>query len=527
MTEIYPGAQDQPTSGRPKSQWNKLTSSRSNFVNACVVYAQLTQPFIFPPPNADPDNLEATVDSQSTGSRGLNNVANKISLGLMAPGIPAFRIDLSHEGARDVERQTGMPAARLRQDLLTKSAEIEGEVSRLFEKKHLRPKMVRAIKLLATTGNACVILGRGKRRKMRVLNMHKFVVQRDVEGEVLKAIIRERVRIAELTKDVIELYRKQNRESYAANNDDHQVEYFIVVSRNADEGYDVEHWVDDVHLVDMNKTYKSALDSPYHFPTWELPDERNYGVGLVEQLTGDLQAISRMAGGLVDGADGCFEYRWIIPPSSGMTVDQFQETRNRGAVSGDMKGCGVLSPASALAAAIPTVDAIRARVEQGLNAAMMTLQVRDAERVTREEVRMIAQEADEAYGGAYSHIAGGFLEPLIHWLLEDIDVKTDAGLDIVITSGVEALSRTRDVEALRQSFDDLATTQTLPDEMKARIKWKELAEIVASGRASKLASVIMTEEEFGQTQQTQAQGAVNTAGAIAQSEEDARSQNAA
>ncbi|MBL1329612.1 hypothetical protein JL926_19595, partial [Acinetobacter baumannii] len=55
--------------------------------------------------------------------------------------------------------------------------------------------------------------------------------------------------------------------------------------------------------------------------------------------------------------------------------------------------------------------------------------VRDAERVTAEEIRMQANELETSLGGVYSRLAVDFQKPMAYWLTKRAGVKL-AGKDI-------------------------------------------------------------------------------------------------
>jgi hypothetical protein len=74
---------------------------------------------------------------------------------------------------------------------------------------------------------------------------------------------------------------------------------------------------------------------------------------------------------------------------------------------------------------------------------------RDAERVTAEEIRLVAGELEDALGGIYSILSQELQLPLVKIILKDSKTKLPEGLvEPVIVTGLEALGRGHDYNKL-------------------------------------------------------------------------------
>ena len=128
--------------------------------------------------------------------------------------------------------------------------------------------------------------------------------------------------------------------------------------------------------------------------------------------------------------------------------------------------------------------------------------IRDAERVTTEEVRLTAQELETAYGGVYSTLASSLQTPVARWLFKSIKLDLKGNdLDVTIITGLDALSRNGDLENFRLAMGDMAAVSTVPPELAARIKWEEVASFIGQGRNIDLARFLMTNAEYAQVQE--------------------------
>ena len=122
---------------------------------------------------------------------------------------------------------------------------------------------------------------------------------------------------------------------------------------------------------------------------------------------------------------------------------------------------------------------------------------------------MTAQELETSYGGVYSTLASSLQKPVARWLFASIKLDLNgADLEVTIVTGLDALSRNGDLENFRMAMGDMASVVNVPPELAARMKWEEVASFIGQGRNIDLSRFIMTDAEFGQKQQAQAQSRV-------------------
>jgi hypothetical protein len=146
--------------------------------------------------------------------------------------------------------------------------------------------------------------------------------------------------------------------------------------------------------------------------------------------------------------------------------------------------------------------------------------IRDAERVTQEEVRMTANELETAYGGVYSTLAASLQKPVGLWLLDASDVSIQGTqIEITIVTGLDALSRNGDLENFRMAMGDMAQVAQLPEAVQARLKWDEIKAFIGQGRNVDLNKFMMTDAEFAKKQEaamaTQMANTVGTEAGVA------------
>jgi hypothetical protein len=363
-----------------------------------------------------------------------------------------------------------------------------------LDDKGQRPKLFQTCRHLVVAGNCLLIL---EKDSLRVLGIRKYVVKRNIKGEVLHLVIKEEVRFDELDQKIVELHRQH----YA---DDHTCAYYKWIKREANGSYTMSQWLDEKRLPKEFNGRWPADRLPYLALTWDLADESDYGTGLVEEYVGDFEACSVLSESTVDGAVLGTEYRMMVNPTGVTSVDDLKNSENGDYIAG--LPADVAPTTGGNPKAIEIAEMINGKYEKRIARGFLmgSAVIRDAERVTTEEVRLTANELETAYGGVYSTLAASLQKPVARWLFDQIelDVK-EADLDVTIVTGLDALSRHGDLENFRLAMGDMAAVTSVPHELAARMKWEDVAAFVGQGRGVDLAKFIMTDAEYGKKQKAQ------------------------
>jgi hypothetical protein len=114
---------------------------------------------------------------------------------------------------------------------------------------------------------------------------------------------------------------------------------------------------------------------------------------------------------------------------------------------------------------------------------MTSAVTRDAERVTAEEIRLLAGELENGLGGGYSRLAVDLQRPLGLFLmaLNKFRVK-DKEIELTVVTGLDALSRNGDLENLRGWLDDIMKLNAAGPEITRPLNLTALYRDLASPR---------------------------------------------
>lgn len=473
-----------------REAWAHMDGLRSGLLRRCERYAELTIRKICLPVGYDRDNQDQSQDYQSAGAAAVNHLTNKLMLALFSPSRPFAKLEAGNN-MKATASQLNLTEVQLNDTL----AEGERRALAALDTLGQRPKLFNALRHLVVTGNVLLCLKKGA---LRTIGLRNYVVQRDIEGRVKQIVIREQLRFDELDPEIVALYRERYQ-------DDASVEFFKWIKR-VDNSYVMTQWLDNIELTENAYKGKWPLDRiPYLALTWDLADESNYGTGLVEEHMGALESLSVLSEAVVNGAVLGTEYRWMVNPNGITQITDLNNSVNGDALPGlptDISPTQGGNP-NAITVATNTLDRYERHIARSF--LMGSSVIRDAERVTQEEVRMTANELETAYGGTYSTLASTLQKPVAVWLFDEVGLPLkESDVTINIVTGLDALSRSEDLTNLRLAMGDLAAFSDLPEQLLRRTKFSEVASYVGQGRNVALHKFLLTDKEDADLQATQA-----------------------
>lgn len=469
--------------------WSACDGIRRSMLTRIERYAALTIPKVCLPDGYDHNATDETHDYQSIGAQAVNHLSNKLMLSMFAPSRPFSKL-VPGKRAKAQAAAMKMTDIQLQQVL----ANGEREAIAALDNKGQRPRLFQVMRHLIVAGNVLLCL---EKDQLRAIGLKNYVVKRNIRGEVMTIVIREKLKFDELDADIVALYSR----NYTAES---EVDFYKWIKREPNGSYTMTQWINGDQLPKKYNGRWPADRLPYLALTWDLADEADYGTGLVEEYSGDFEALSALSESVVDGAVLGTEYRWMVNPNGITQVEDLNNSENGDALPGlpsDVAPSQGGNP-QAITVASEVLDRYERRVSRGF--LMGSAVIRDAERVTQEEVRLTANELETAYGGVYSTLAASLQKPVAIWLFDtiELDIK-GADLDITIVTGLDALSRNGDLENFRLAMGDMASIAQVPDNLAPRVKWEEVGAFIGQGRNIDLSKFLMTDAEFAAKQQAE------------------------
>jgi len=414
-----------------KTRWSKLDGARNTVLDRAKQCTKLTIPSLLVE-QAHTEDVNLDTPYQSLGARAVNNLASKLLVSLLPPNSPFFRFVPDKMALMEIEATQAGASAEI-QDRL---ADIERALVAQIEREALRVPIFEALKLLVATGNALVY--RDKDEGTRVFNLNNYVVKRSPEGKVKEILTKEVVNPSDLPEEM-----------RGDADEDKDVELFTCVKWN---GTNFDAWQEalDQEIPGTRGTFKLE-NLPYIPLRWTSIHNEDYGRGLVEQYLGDLRSLESLAMSIVEASSAAAKVLFLVDPVGSTNISTIAKAKSGSIVKGRAGDISTLQldKSADLQIAYQTMNDIQRRLASAflLNESAR----RDAERVTAEEVRLMAGELEDALGGIYSILTQELQLPLIKLLMLSSKVKFPEGLvEPVIVTGVEALGRGHDYNKLVQ-----------------------------------------------------------------------------
>lgn len=479
-----------------KSRYAKLEGDRRPYTDRAEKCAKYTIPMAFPK-DTDSSSTNYETPYQSIGARGVNNLTSKLMLALFPPNAPFFRLALGD----DIENALGDDSATKQQweEALSK---LERKVTSYMETHQIRTTANEALLQLVIAGNVCVFLPPAE-GGMRIYRLNSYVVSRDGIGNVLEIITKESV-------------------SYGALPPEAQSAIGEAGAVDADRAYDVY-----THTYLEGDVYKSYQEvegaiiegSEQEYPKDKSPwiplrlkkmDGESYGRSFVDEYLGDLKVLEALSKSVAQVAAVASNILYLVNPNAVTRISELSKAKSGDFIRGKIEDIQILqvNKTSDLQITENAIQSIEGRLSYAflLNSAVQ----RNAERVTAEEIRYVANELEDTVGSIYSILSQEFQLPLVKRFMIQMTregaipdlPQGSKGVEPLIVTGIEALGRGHDLTKL-DTF--IRYAQVFPEAFQTSVKQGEILRQIATALGIDSSSVVKTDEEVQQEQQQQMQ----------------------
>lgn len=427
-----------------KERFTTLNGKRDNVLSRGRDCADLTIPALMPPDGHD-ENTKLPTPYQSLGSRGVNNLTSKLRLSLFPPGQPFFRFQLDGDAIGIIAQDNPEQAEAIEKAM----QQLENEALDELEQSSDAVILHAALKQLIVTGN--VLLHMPKKEGSRIFRLQNYVVVRDASGNWYEIVAQEKVSKATLPENVKPIV-------VDTKDSDEEVTIFTHVKK--EEGKAV--WYQEINevVVPGSEGRSSYADCPYIPLRWAALENENYGRGHVEEYLGDLRSLESLSKDIMAFSAAAAKVIFLDRPNSTTDLEALQDAESGEFVEGNIEDIGVLqlNKYHDFQVTKSQIDDLTLRLSHAF--LLTTGTVRNAERVTAEEIRMQAQELEDVLGGVYTVLAAELQQKVVRRLIARLKQKgrfptlPEGAVNPIIVTGFEALGRGHELNKLRQYFAD-------------------------------------------------------------------------
>lgn len=489
-----------------KAEYGRLQTLRDPYLQRARECSKFTLPSLVPPSGATGAS-RLRVTYSSFGARCVNSLANKLLLALLPPRHSFFRLSVT----KAMQRQLGGPG--LKAEIDRALAEIETEVLEEINSTPTRTPTGEALKHLLVAGN--VLLFIQPQGGLKVFPLSQYVVRRDKADNVLTIIVEEKTSLAGLEPELrlaVESKLKA-RKKHGTQLDDDLCLYTIITrdrsftemglpSDAADSSWHVRQEVEGIELQDSRGSYPA--DSCAWLPLRWTPDSTGpYGRGMVEDYLGHLVSLESLSASLVKATAISAKVVFLRKPNGTTKATKLTQAETGAVIDGQEGDITVVQAEkrSDLQTARETIQDLKEELAYAfaLNQAIQ----RNAERVTAEEIRFMAQELDATLGGVYSTLSMELQLPFLRRLL--LQMERDRKLPVlpkgavrpIITTGLDALGRGADLDNLRAFVKDVVELGG-PEALDTELNFGDLLSRLATARGIQQEGLVKTPDERAQ-----------------------------
>lgn len=440
-----------PESGQTiRARYEKLSTDRQPFLDRARMAAKYTIPHLLPEEgHRGTSNLP--VPFQGLGARAVNNLAAKLLLVMMPPNTNVFRLDVEDERVWQLLGRNQEAITQVKNSL----AKMERQTMKSLERHAARVALFEVLQHILVAGN--VALYQTTKGTFRVYHLDKFIVRRDGMGTVMEAITHDVTSLTTLPEQIQEQVKAELKEDES----DEDLDLYTHIVRESDNRWTVSQEVKGIPIDTGDRASFNSKELPWAFPRATAVDGEDYGRGFVEDHLGDLTSLEGLTQSIVEGSAAAARVLYLVDPAGMTRVDDLRNTENLGFASGRQEDVAALQLDKFADFRVAQVTA--GEITERISRAFLLFQSvqRDAERVTAEEVRVVANELEESLGGLYSVLASELQAPFLRahmgWMRRQQKLpKVPEGLEPVVVTGLEALGRGHELSRLRTFLEFLA-----------------------------------------------------------------------
>ena len=495
-----------------RERYSRLTSNRRQFLDKAVECSELTLPYLIQDDTSSkPSHEQLKVPWQSVGAKCVVTLAAKLMLAVLPPQTSFFKLQV-----REDKLGEELNNPQIKGELDLSFSKIEKMIMDYIAASNDRVTIHQALKHLIVGGNALIFMGK---EGLKTFPLSRYVVNRDGNGNVLEIVTKELISRKVLDFDVPEPQPNNLIDETNSEKDDVEVYTYVKLVDGR------WQWHQEVFdkIIPKSKSTAPKDASPWLVLRFNTVDGEDYGRGRVEEFLGDLKTLEGLSQALVEGSAAAAKVIFLVSPSSTTKPATIAKAGNGAIVQGRAEDVQVVQVGKT--ADFSTAANQTQSIEKRLLDAFLVMNMRQAERVTAEEVRLTQLELEQQLGGIFSLLTVELLIPYLNrtlLILQRSNQIPKLPKDLVrptIVAGINALGRGQDRESLTQFIGTIA--QSLgPEALMKYVQPLEAIKRLAAAQGIDILNLVKTEEEMAQEmaaqqQQMQQKSLMDQAGQLA------------
>lgn len=502
------------------SRYQDLSAIRAPYLDRARDICSITIPYLLRQSEDDGGGQnELPEPNQGFAGKFADNLANKFLQALFPPTHPFFKYRpgpfsmdqiLREGGVEDPEEQKKVKTA-----IGTAFGRAENAIMAEVERMGLRIDLKEALLHLLLPGNVCLkVPPDGK--PQRVYHLDKYVCLRNYDRELVELIVKDPVVKSTLPMEIQELLtqRDASNGTLPSHTGKETVCLYEWWRRDEEGTWTGYQYVEDILVPDSESTYPKGKTFPYMVLRGIKRDGEHYGRSFAEVHWPTIRALEGLWAAVLKIASQKSLAKIGIRPGAICTPQQLMDS---GDFFAGQEGDFWALQFGEKNADLQAIAGIAERLERFLGEGFLSFggMRRDAERVTAQEMRMVAKELESGVNGLYT-ILGQTLQLPLAKLIERRLVKRGEFpewpqeiADIVspsIVTGFSALGGSIESDKRIQWASDMINL--LGEQASRRLRSSEFMEREANDRnLSDVRDLMFSDEQIDQQEQAAQQQA--------------------
>ena len=433
-------------SGVAHTRYTQLERHKNSVLRRAREAAALTIPHLMLP-QGHAETSELPTPYQSTGARGVRNLASKLLLTLFPPHQPFFKYSIDDFIVEEIEAEAGEVGRGELEKALNKR---ERAVMKEVEASYFRTAAFEVFRQLLIAGNVMVYVPEDG--MTQAFRLDEYCCKRDPEGTLLEGVLKQTFSPSSLPERAQAVLTSETK-SGMATGDEQNISLYTYIRRTRKGKYEVFQEVDGKVIPGTTQVYTADL-LPYKFLRLTKIDGEDYGRGYVEEYLGDLISLEGLSQVLLEGSAVIAKVITLVNPNGTTKASDISAAENGAVIAGNPEDVQMLQAEKRadLSVAQQQVQSLEQKLAFAflLNTAIQ----RNGERVTAEEIRYMARELEDGLGGIYSLLSHEFQLPMVKLferrmeLKKNIPALPEGATEPSIITGMDALGRGQDLQNL-------------------------------------------------------------------------------
>jgi hypothetical protein len=412
----------------PKAFYAKYSLGRVEHENTAIRICNVTLPYIMMPQGASSSTQMQDSIAQAFCGRAVNSLKAKMGMSLLPPSTSSFRLAPDKDALAQITNSDANKQAEVYQKLSGVTAQINNEI----EAQQIRDKMFDLLAQLIVIGS--VVIEKKPQRGIHLHFLRSFTVDLNARGEPRGICVVEKLK--DLPKGI---EAKVVQETYNL--------YTLVTWDNITQKWTMTQSIED-DIVGESQQFTDE-ECPFKYVGWTWTEGDKYHRPYAEDYLPDMEQYNTLATLVTKGS--------VVASKVLIFVDEKGNRTRKSAVANSANGDVVNGRAEDVTAfqlnknfdfQVPVGR--MEEIKKDLSAAFLMNEsvTRNAERVTAEEIRYMAQELESSsLSGVYSKLSVLVSKQIVLWIMAELKIKFDA-INVNVITGLDALGRSQESQKL-------------------------------------------------------------------------------